>query len=63
MKTSYNTEDVILLLKDITNMVMPISTEEREKKIQEGTHYSEMLPVEYKPTKKYMEMYDIALKN
>ena len=63
MKTSYSTEDVILLLKNITNMVTPMSTEEREKKIQNGTHYSEMLPIEYRPTEKYMEMYEIALKN
>ena len=63
MRTSYKNEDVILLLKDITGMVSPLSTEEREKKIQNGVHYSEMLPIEYRPTKEYVEMYKIALKN
>ena len=44
MRSSYSDEDVILLLKDITGMVQPQPTEEREKLIQAGKHYSEMLP-------------------
>ena len=52
MRSSYSDEDVILLLKDITGMVQPQPTEEREKLIQAGKHYSEMLPVEYVPTEK-----------
>ena len=63
MKTSYKKEDVILLLKDITGIVPFSSTREREEKIQRGTHYSEMLPIEYKPTNEYLEMYQTALKN
>ncbi|MBR3770777.1 MAG: cysteine protease StiP family protein [Clostridium sp.] len=63
MKSSYRDEDVILLLKDITGLVEPQSTEEREKLIQAGRHYCEMLPIEYVPTKKYMEVYQEALKN
>lgn len=46
-----------MLLKDITGLVIPQSSEEREKYIQSGVHYSEMLPIEYVPTKKYMEVY------
>ena len=57
MRSSYSDEDVILLLKDITGMVQPQPTEEREKLIQAGKHYSEMLPVEYVPTEKYMQVY------
>mgnify|MGYP000614328646 FL=1 len=52
MRSSYRDEDVTLLLKDITGMVQPQPTEEREKLIQAGKHYSEMLPVEYVPTEK-----------
>ena len=63
MRSSYSDEDVILLLKDITGMVQPQPTEEREKLIQAGKHYSEMLPVEYVPTEKYMQVYREALKN
>ncbi len=61
MRSSYLKEDVIFLLKDITGLVQPQSTEEREKLIQSGRHYSEMLPVEYVPTEKYMTVYREAL--
>lgn len=61
MRSSYREEDVVLLLKDITGMVEPQSTEEREKQIQGGRHYCEMLPIEYVPTQKYMEVYQEAL--
>lgn len=63
MKSSYKKDDVILLLKDITGMVKPQSTEERERLIQSGKHYCEMLPIEYIPSEKYMETYRDALKN
>ena len=55
------TEDVVLLLKDITGSVQPQPTAEREKLIQSGKHYSEMLPIEYVPTEKYMAVYREAL--
>lgn len=63
LRTSYKNDDVILLLKDITGMVQPQSTEERERLIQSGKHYSEMLPIEYVPTEKYMQVYNEALKS
>lgn len=62
MRSSYLTEDVTLLLKDITGMVEPQTTVERERLIQGGKHYCEMLPVEYVPSETYMETYRIALK-
>ena len=61
MRTSYKETDVKLLLKDITGLVEPQSTQEREKMIQSGTHYCEMLPIEYVPTDKYMQVYDEVL--
>ena len=63
LRSSYSEEDVILLLKDITGLVSPQSTEEREKLIQSGKHYSEMLPIEYVPTEKYMKVYYEALES
>lgn len=63
MRSSYTENDVILLLKDITGLVEPQSTEERERLIQSGRHYCEMLPIEYVPTQKYMDVYKEALKN
>ena len=62
VKTSYSSEDVTILLKDISGLITPLPTEEREKLNQSGIHYSEMLPLEYKPTPKYMEIYNEALK-
>lgn len=62
MRTSYQEKDVILLLKDITGLVKPQSTIEREKLIQAGKHYCEMLPIEYTPTEKYMEIYEESLR-
>ena len=61
MRSSYNEEDVVLLLKDISGMVKPQPTEERERLIQSGGHYSEMLPIEYVPTDRYMKIYKETL--
>lgn len=63
MRTSYKRNDVELLLKDITGLVEPQPTEEREKLIQSGKHYCEMLPIEYVPSEKYMKVYAEALNN
>ena len=61
MRSSYRDEDVTLLLKDITGLVKPQPTEERERLIQSGKHYSEMLPIEYVPTDRYMKIYEEVL--
>lgn len=63
MRSSYLESDVILLLKDVTGLVEPQPTEERERLIQAGKHYCEMLPIEYVPTEKYMQTYRDALLN
>lgn len=51
-----------MLLKDITGLVEPQPAEERERLIQSGRHYCEMLPREYVPTEKYMQVYEQALR-
>lgn len=61
MKSSYDLQDVTLLLKDITGLVEPLPASVRERYIQSGTHYCEMLPLEYKPTQPYMDAYRQAL--
>lgn len=61
MRSTYTEADVTLLLKDITGLVEPQPTEEREKLIQAGRHYCEMLPVEYVPSERYMQAYREAL--
>lgn len=61
MRCSYSEDDVVLLLKDLTGQIEPLSAEEREKRIQSGTHYCEMLPLEDKPSDEYMRIYNEVL--
>ena len=61
MFSSYKSDDVTILLKDITGLVQPQSTEERERLIQGGRHYCEMLPIEYEPSEQYMKSFFSAL--
>lgn len=61
VNTTYKKEDVIILLQDLENKVPILDTKEREKLNQSGVHYSEMLPLEYKPTEEYMKIYNETL--
>ncbi|MBS4536931.1 cysteine protease StiP family protein [Clostridium sp. D2Q-11] len=54
---SYKEDDVIFLLKDISNRVEERGNKERELAIQTGVHYSEMLPIEYKPSEEYIKLF------
>ncbi|GHV27672.1 hypothetical protein FACS1894167_03090 [Synergistales bacterium] len=54
-------EDVTVLLSDITGQIEPLPTKERERRIQSGVHYSEMLPLEDKPSERYLQEYRRAL--
>lgn len=58
---SYREEDVVFLLRDISEVKLEKNSEEREKMIQSGTHYSEMLPVEYQPTEEYLSLFHATL--
>ena len=61
MKTSYKPEDVIVLLKDITGELQPLPLVEREKQMQQGIPSSEILPLEYQPSRAYMALYQQVL--
>lgn len=54
---SYAPEDVVFLLRDLSNVALELQNEKREQLIQSGTHYSEMLPIEYQPSEAYMELF------
>ena len=54
---SYKAEDVIFLLKDLSGLSLEGDTEERERRIQGGQHYSETLPIEYNPPEKYLHVF------
>ncbi|MGG4489510.1 cysteine protease StiP family protein [Metabacillus idriensis] len=58
---SYSEQDVIFLLKDLSDVTLEKSTLEREQAVQSGTHYSEMLPIEYKPTDEYLQLFHHSL--
>ena len=58
---SYDPADVTFLLKDLGDVVIERPTEEREELIQTGTHYAEMLPVEYQPPAEYVQLFEAAL--
>lgn len=61
IKTTYSKDDVEILLKDLSGCMEALDTKERERLIQSGVHYSEMLPLEYKPTDDYMNIYNQSL--
>jgi len=54
---SYSPGDVIFLLKEIGGLVPEFDNQMREEAIQSGTHYSEMLPVEYQPKPEYIALF------
>ncbi len=58
---SYRKEDVTFLLKEIGSEIAETDSEAREKLIQSGVHYSELLPQEYEPSEAYMKMYKDTL--
>ncbi|QNR65232.1 cysteine protease StiP family protein [Paenibacillus peoriae] len=60
---SYPPEDVTFLLKDLSLFNLETGTEDKEEAIQNGRHYSEMLPIEYKPSKEYIQLFHIMLRD
>ncbi|MFW3172020.1 cysteine protease StiP family protein [Geodermatophilus sp. CPCC 206100] len=58
---SYPVEDVTWLLTDLSSVALERGTQDREEAIQGGTHYSEMLPVEYQPDAAYLALFTAAL--
>jgi hypothetical protein len=58
---SYPVEDVTWLLTDLSAVALERGTQDREEAIQGGTHYSEMLPVEYQPDAAYLDLFHAAL--
>lgn len=61
VKGSYEKNDVQFLLQEVMTPVEQLTTIEREEKIQAGTHYSMMLPIESEPTEQYMKIYNKLL--
>lgn len=58
---SYPASDVRFLLTDLTGRMAESSLAERDANIRRGGHYSELLPIEYEPSREYREMFEVAL--
>lgn len=59
---SYAADEVVWLLKDLSNAEIEAPLEEREEAIQAGTaHYAESLPIEYQPDAAYQRLFEVAL--
>lgn len=54
---SYKPQDVIFLLKNLNGLLEETDLQAREKNMQSGGHYSEMLPIEYRPTEEYLALF------
>jgi hypothetical protein len=54
---SYSEDDVLFLLKDLSDIELEDSTLNRELRVQSGQHYSESLPIEYQPPKEYVDLF------
>ena len=59
---SYKPKDVIFLLKNLNGLLTETDLYTREKNVQSGGHYSEMLPIEYEPTKEYLDLFHLTLR-
>jgi hypothetical protein len=59
---SYNPRDVIFLLKNLNGLLTETDLRTREKNIQSGGHYAEMLPIEYEPTREYLDLFNLTLR-
>lgn len=55
--STYCKDDVVFLLKDISDLIKEEGNKEREIKIQNGRHYSEMIPIEYEVSEQYLSLY------
>jgi hypothetical protein len=59
---SYRADEVSWLLTDVSAVPLEAPVEEREEAVQSGAaHYSASLPIEYRPTAEYQELFTRAL--
>lgn len=56
MKSSYNENDVILLLNDMTGKVTPVSQEERKRRVENGEYVRSIIIEEYEVSKEYTDI-------
>lgn len=59
--SSYDPAEVTFLLADISDVPLELDVAEREQAIQAGRNYAEMLPVEYAPGGRYLDLFAASL--
>ncbi len=58
---TYRAEDVGWLVKDLSRLSLEVATDTRERRVQAGVNYAEMLPIEYQPDAEYLALFEGAL--
>lgn len=61
VRGSYRPDEVTFLLTDLSGHTLELGLAEREKAIQAGRNYAEMLPVEFAPSAEYLELFEVLL--
>jgi hypothetical protein len=62
VRSSYDPAEVSFLLTDVSDVDLELDVASRERAIQGGRNYAEMLPVEYAPGPRYLELFDASLR-
>lgn len=57
MKTSYSKEECVFVLQEIGDRIPEVDTLEKERLLQSGVHYSEMLALEKVHKKEYLDFF------
>jgi hypothetical protein len=60
---SYEPDDVLPLLTELSGVDLELPAAERERLMQGGGHYAETLPIEYRPTAEYEELFEALLES
>ncbi len=55
---SYHPDEVTFLLTDLSGHRLELGLRERERAIQGGRNYAEMLPIEFAPSAQYLALFD-----
>jgi hypothetical protein len=61
LSSSYHADEVSFLLTDLSGHALELGLRERERAIQRGRNYAEMLPIEYAPSAEYLALFDALL--
>jgi len=59
--SSYAPDEVTFLLTDLSEHDLELDVGDRERAVQAGRNYAEMLPIEYAPGPHYLELFDSTL--